>query len=347
MATKIKNYHKDIFILGIESSCDDTAAAVVKDGELISNIVSNQEIHKHYGGVVPEIASREHQKNIVPVVDMALKKAKIGKDKLSAVAFTQGPGLLGSLLVGTSFAKAFAQALNIPLISVNHLHAHLLSPFIKDNKKKSFPPFPYLTLLVSGGHTQIYWVKKELEFELIGTTLDDAAGEAFDKVAKILGIDYPGGPMIDKLSKTSNKNAFKFSKAKIKGLDFSFSGLKTSVLYFLKKQIKKDPDFINKNLNDLCASVQKTIIEVLTEKIILASNKTNCKNIAVVGGVAANSEFRNNLRSLSKQYNIKFFIPDPKFCTDNAAMIATVGYYKYLNNNFADIGITAQARLKY
>ena len=334
-----------ITILGIESSCDDTSAAIIKDGKLLSNVIANQDVHKAYGGVVPELASRAHQQNIIPVVDQAIKLADVSKKDISAVAFTRGPGLLGSLLVGTSFAKAFSLAMNIPLIEINHLQAHILVHFIKelDNEKK-MPEFPFLCLLVSGGHTQIVVVKNYLEMEIIGQTIDDAAGEAFDKCAKVIGLPYPGGPFVDKNAKLGNKHAFIFNKPRIKNLDYSFSGLKTSFLYSIRDNLKKNPDFINENMMDLCASIQHTIIEILMNKLELAVKQTGINRIAVAGGVSANSGLREALKDRTHDLGWETFIPEFKFTTDNAAMIAIAGHYKYLNKEFAGQDIAPLAR---
>lgn len=337
--------NKPIIILGIESSCDDTSAAIIKDGKVLSNIIASQEIHAQYGGVVPELASRAHQQNIIPVVDQAIKNAKIKGEDITAVAFTKGPGLLGSLLVGVSFAKSFAMAKNIPLIEVNHMQAHILAHFIVDDKEYNPPSFPFLCLTVSGGHTQIVKVSDYLEFELLGQTLDDAAGEAFDKSAKILGLPYPGGPLIDKYAKEGNPEKFKFSKPKVNELDFSFSGLKTSILYFLKKEIEKNHQFINENLNDLCASIQKSIIDVLIEKITQASNKYDINEIAIAGGVSANSYFRKRLKKMSSESNLYTYIPKLAYCTDNAAMIAITGHYKFLKKEFTTYSSSANSRM--
>src|SRR6056297_441445 len=324
-----------ITILGIESSCDDTSAAVIKDGFLLSNYIANQDVHKAYGGVVPELASRAHQQNIIPVVDQALKKASVSKEEINAVAFTRGPGLLGSLLVGTSFAKSFALAMNIPIVEVNHLQGHILAHFIKEPDQPHVEPtFPFLCLLVSGGHTQLVVVKDYLDMEVIGQTIDDAAGEAFDKCAKVIGLPYPGGPVIDKNAKQGNKEAFTFNKPKIKDLDYSFSGLKTSFLYFIRDEMKKNADFVKNNMNDLCASIQYTIINILMEKLELASKQTGIKQIALAGGVSANSGLRNALIEKAKKNGWETYIPEFKFTTDNAAMIAITGYYKYLNKDF-------------
>ena len=337
-----------ITILGIESSCDDTSAAVIKDGFLLSNYIANQDVHKAYGGVVPELASRAHQQNIIPVVDQALKKASVSKEEINAVAFTRGPGLLGSLLVGTSFAKSFALAMKIPLVEVNHLQAHILVHFIKQlEKENKQPDFPFLCLLVSGGHTQIVVVKDYLKMEIIGQTIDDAAGEAFDKCAKVIGLPYPGGPVIDQKAKLGNNKAFVFNKPKIKELDYSFSGLKTSFLYFIRDEIKKDNDFVKKNMNDLCASIQYTIIDILMEKLVRASKQTGIKQVAVAGGVSANSGLRDALTQQAKINHWETYIPEFNFTTDNAAMIGITGYYKYHNKEFATQDIAPIARFAY
>jgi N6-L-threonylcarbamoyladenine synthase len=335
-----------ITILGIESSCDDTAASIVRDGYVLSNIISNQNIHEEFGGVIPELASRAHQQNIIPVVDQAIKKAMIKKSEINAIAFTRGPGLLGSLLVGTSFAKGFALSQNIPLIEVNHLQAHVLAHFIKlSGKKTRFPKFPFLCLLVSGGHTQLIIVQDYLVIKTIGRTIDDAAGEAFDKCAKIIGLPYPGGPHIDKFAEKGDSKAFIFTKPKIKNLDFSFSGLKTAFLYFIRDQVKHNPDFINKNLVNICASIQQTIIEILLEKLIKATEITGIKEIGIAGGVSANSLLRKKVLIESQKRNWKIFIPEFRFTTDNAAMIAITGYYKYRQGQFVGQGISPVARL--
>ncbi len=336
-----------VIILGIESSCDETSASVVKDGILLSNVVASQQVHEAYGGVVPELASRAHQQNIVPVVDTAIKQANIDKSEISGIAFTRGPGLMGSLLVGTSFAKGLALALNIPLIEVNHLHGHVLAHFIKNNDEKvDEPKFPFLCLLVSGGHTQLIVVKSFLEMEIIGQTIDDAAGEAFDKCAKIMGLPYPGGPSIDNLAKQGRPDVFKFSMPQVDELDFSFSGLKTSFLYFLQKKVKEDTDFIEKYKADLCASLQFTIIQILAEKLVKAVELTGIREVAIAGGVAANSALRNELTRLAAQKNWKLYLPIIKYTTDNAAMIAIAGYYRYLAGKFASHDITPVSRVK-
>jgi N6-L-threonylcarbamoyladenine synthase len=335
-----------ITILGIESSCDDTSAAVIENGTLLSNRIAGQKVHQEFGGVVPELASRAHQQNIVPVVETALKDAGRSKDQLTAVAYTRGPGLMGALLVGSSFAKGLALSLQVPLIDINHLHAHILSVFLarKDENRK-FPPFPFLCLLVSGGHTQLVIMRDFLEMEIIGQTIDDAAGEAFDKCAKVMGLPYPGGPMIDKLAREGNPSAFAFSKAVIKGLDFSFSGLKTSFLYFLRDQVKNDPDFVQHNEKDLCASIQAAIIDSLTLKLIQASEETGIREIAVAGGVSANSGLREAVHRVAGKYNWNVYIPEIQYATDNAAMIAISGYFKYLKGEFSTQDMTPAARL--
>lgn len=334
-------------ILGIESSCDDTSAAVIKDGFVLSNKVANQEVHKEFGGVVPELASRAHQQNIIPVVESALRNAGVKKEEISAVAFTRGPGLMGALLVGTSFAKGFALSRNIPIIDVNHLHAHLLSLFLREEKDTHpIPSFPFLCLLVSGGHTQIMVVNDFLEARIIGQTIDDAAGEAFDKCAKVMGLPYPGGPLIDKFAKEGNPDAFQFSKPQIPVLDYSFSGLKTSFLYFLRDKVQKDPSFIEKNKVDICASIQKTIIEILLEKFTDAAKQLNIKNIAIAGGVSANSGLRNELLRKGEEHGWNVFIPEFRYSTDNAAMIAITGYYKFLKGEFASQADAPFARIK-
>ncbi len=334
-----------IFILGIESSCDDTAAAVLYNGKILSNVVATQEIHKKYGGVVPELASRAHQQNIVPVIHEALKQAGISKKELSAIAFTKGPGLMGSLLVGTSFAKSLSLGLNIPLLDINHMQAHILAHFIEEEEFEK-PKFPFLALTISGGHTQIVKVSDYFKMEVIGQTLDDAVGEAFDKSAKILGLPYPGGPLVDKYAQKGDPKAFLFPKPKVGDLDFSFSGLKTSILYFVQKQVKEDPDFIQKNLEDICASIQYTIIKILMDKLKKAVKQTGITQIAIAGGVSANSGIRKTLKEAEGKYQWKTFIPKFEYTTDNAAMIAIAGHYKYLVQDFADLGVTANARIK-
>jgi N6-L-threonylcarbamoyladenine synthase len=335
-------------ILGIESSCDDTGAAVIRNGILLSNIISNQSVHQAYGGVVPELASRAHQQNIIPVVAEALKRANITKKELSAVAFTQGPGLMGPLLVGASFAKAFALGLQIPLIEVNHMQGHVLAHFIQENPNVAnpVPSFPFLCLTVSGGHTQIVLVKDYMKFEVIGETTDDAAGEAFDKVAKILGFPYPGGPLVDKYAKQGNANAFAFPGTAMAGLDFSFSGIKTAFLYFMREATKKDPDFIEKNTADICASIQSSIVKILMDKIKKAADQTGIKQIAIAGGVSANSGLRAAMVQESKISGWTLFIPRLEYCTDNAAMIAMTAHFKFLHSDFASQKSAPSARLK-
>ena len=335
----------DTYILGIESSCDDTSAAVISKNKILANVIANQEIHRQYGGVVPELASRAHQQNIVPVIDQALAIAKINKNQLKAVAFTRGPGLLGSLLVGTSFAKSFALGLNIPLIEVDHLKAHILAHFIKeDGSDQAVPAFPFLCLIVSGGHTQIVRVDDHHTFEVIGRTIDDAAGEAFDKAAKIMGLPYPGGPVIDQLAHDGDAKKFAFPEPLIPELNYSFSGLKTSFLYFIRDQLKLNPDFILANKNDLSASIQHVIIKVLMKKLILASEQSNIKEIAIAGGVSANSELRKELLGAKTNLNWNVFIPKFEYTTDNAAMIAIAGYYKFLRKEFAPQHIAPYTR---
>ncbi len=335
-------------ILGIESSCDDTSAAIIQDGVMLSNVIANQDVHKQYGGVVPELASRAHQQNIIPVVDRAIKVAGIEKSDISGIAFTRGPGLLGSLLVGTSFAKGFALYNNIPLIEVNHLQAHVLAHFINENDVESKQPnFPFLCLLVSGGHTQIILVKDYFEMEIIGETIDDAAGEAFDKCAKTMGLPYPGGPLIDKNAKEGNPKAFKFTKPRIKDLDYSYSGFKTAFLYFIRDNIKENPDFIKQNINDLCASLQFTIVDILMDKLKLAVKQTGVKDVAIAGGVSANSGLRNAVTELGKKMKLNVYIPPFKFTTDNAAMIAITGYYKYLQKEFVGQDVAPLARMPF
>jgi N6-L-threonylcarbamoyladenine synthase len=334
-----------IYILGIESSCDDTAASVLCNGEILSNVVANQAIHEKYGGVVPELASRAHQQNIVPVVDQALEQAGISVSELNAIAFTQGPGLMGSLLVGTSFAKSLAYGLNRPLIDVNHMQAHILAHFIeKEGYEK--PEFPFLAMTISGGHTQIVRVDAYFKMTVIGETIDDAVGEAFDKSGKILGLGYPAGPEIDKRAKLGNPKAFNFTKPKVAGLNFSFSGLKTAILYFVQKQLKENPEFIEAHLNDVCASIQYTIVEILMDKLKLAVKETGISRIAIGGGVSANSGIRAALKQAETQQGWDTFVPAFEYTTDNAAMIAIVGYLKYLEGDFADQTIMATARLK-
>ena len=334
-----------VTILAIESSCDDTSVAIIRDGYVLSNLIANQDIHMSYGGVVPELASRAHQVNIVPVTHQAMVKAGVNNEDIDAVAFTRGPGLLGSLLVGTSFAKGFAIALNIPLIEVNHLQAHVLAHFILEKDKENrLPSFPFLCLLVSGGHTRIIVMKSQLEMEVIGNTIDDAAGEAFDKCGKVMGFTYPAGPMIDKLAGEGNMNAFRFSKPHVKGLDFSFSGLKTSFLYFLRDRLKEDSDFIEHNKADLCASLQHTIVSILIGKIVNASLQTGIGEIGIAGGVSANSGLRSEMKKEAEKRNWNLFIPEFRYTTDNAAMIGITGYYKYLRGEFSGHDVIPLAR---
>jgi N6-L-threonylcarbamoyladenine synthase len=336
---------KDIYILGIESSCDDTAAAVTCNNVILSNIIANQEIHKKYGGVVPELASRAHQQNIIPVIDQALQQAKIHKRQLQAIAFTRGPGLLGSLLVGTSFAKAFALGLGIPLIEVDHLEAHVLAHFIADSQgSAAVPSFPFLCLTVSGGHTQIVMVHDHYTMEILGRTIDDAAGEAFDKAAKIMGLPYPGGPAIDKLAESGDAKAFTFPKPNIPGLDFSFSGLKTSFLYFIRDQLKKDAGFIEKNKSDLSASIQDTIVDILISKLTAASRQTGIREIAIAGGVAANSCLRKKLTAHKDDDGWNLYLPRFEYSTDNAAMIAAAAYFKFRKGLFAQQDVAPYSR---
>jgi N6-L-threonylcarbamoyladenine synthase len=333
-----------VYLLAIESSCDDTSAAVFSDTTMLSNIVANQQVHKDFGGVVPELASRAHQQNIIPVISKALDTAKIDKKMLQAVAFTRGPGLLGSLLVGTSFAKAFAMGLNIPLIEINHLQAHVLAHFIQDQgEKRQVPAFPFLCLTVSGGHTQIVLVKDYFDMEIVGQTIDDAAGEAFDKAAKILGLPYPGGPYIDKNAKAGNPS-FQLAKPSIPGLNYSFSGLKTSFLYFLRDRLKENQQFIEENMNDLCASMQKAIIDILMDKLLKAAKQYKINEIAIAGGVSANSGLRDAVLSLKQSHGFNVYIPQFQYTTDNAAMIAVAGYFKYIKGDFADQSMAPYSR---
>ncbi len=324
-----------VYILGIESSCDDTSAAVLKDNVVLSNVIASQNVHREFGGVVPELASRAHQQNIIPVIHKAIQDAGIKKEDLNAVAFTRGPGLLGSLLVGVSFAKSFALGLGIPLVEADHLQSHILAHFIANKNTDGIPEFPFLCLTVSGGHTQIVLVRDYFDMEILGKTIDDAAGETFDKAAKIMGLPYPGGPVIDKLAKEGNPNAFNFPKPKMPDYDYSFSGLKTSILYFLRDNLRNDPDFIEKNKNDLSASVQRTIIEILMDKLEKAAEDTGIKQIAIAGGVSANSGLRRAMAGRSEKLGWKTFLPAFQFSTDNAAMIAISGYFKYRKGLFA------------
>lgn len=336
----------EVFILAIESSCDDTAAAILQNDKVLSNVVANQLIHTQYGGVVPELASRAHQQNIVPVIDAALRKANIQKEQVSAIAFTQGPGLMGSLLVGSSFAKSLALALKIPLIAVNHMHAHILAHFI-DEEGFEKPTFPFLALTISGGHTQIVRVNDFFDMTIIGETTDDAVGEAFDKSAKILGLPYPGGPLVDKYAQLGNPKAFVFTKPKVPGLDFSFSGLKTAILYFIQKKKLENPNFVEENLNDICASIQFTIIEILMDKLKLAVKETGIKQIAIGGGVSANSGIRKTLKETENKCGWKTFIPKFEYTTDNAAMIGIVGYQKFLTEIFETSSVVSKARIQF
>lgn len=334
-----------IIILGIESSCDDTSASVIKDGIMLSNVIASQKVHEAYGGVVPELASRAHQQNIVPVVSEAIRQAGIKKEDIDGIAFTRGPGLLGSLLVGTSFSKGLSLALNIPLLDVNHLHGHVLSHFIKEDETTEVPEFPYLCLLVSGGNSQIIKVNSPSDMEVLGQTIDDAAGEAFDKCAKVMGLPYPGGPYIDRLAAEGDATRFKFSKPHIAGLDYSFSGLKTSFLYTLRDEKKLNPNFVEDNMPDLAASLQKTIIDILMDKFSKAIKQTGIKTVAIGGGVSANSGVRNAVAEYCERRGIKAFIPKRSFTTDNAAMIAIAGYFKYLDKDFCDINLPPFARV--
>jgi len=336
---------KKTYILGIESSCDDTAAAVISDSVILSNVVASQSIHELYGGVVPELASREHQKLILPVVNKVLKEAGISVDDLSAVAFTNGPGLVGSLMVGTSFAKSMSLALDIPLIAVNHMQAHILAHFIEDPENDN-PDFPFLALTISGGHTQIVKVNSPFDMQVLGETLDDAAGEAFDKSGKVIGLKYPAGPQIDKLSKDGDPNKYSFTKPKVDGLNFSFSGLKTNFLNFINKETRLDESFIKNNLNSICASLQKVIVEILMDKLVMASKQTGIKTIVICGGVSANSKVRSKLKLNSEKYGWKIHIPKLSYTTDNAAMIAITGQLKFESKLFSDLETSANPRLK-
>lgn len=341
------NENKKTYILGIESSCDDTSAAVVGDGGLLlSNVIASQQVHEEYGGVVPELASRAHQQNIVPVVDAAIRRAGISRSDISAIAFTRGPGLIGSLLVGTSFAKGLSLALRVPIIDVNHLHGHVLAHFIKENESDEVPPFPYLCLLISGGNSQIILVRSYKDMEVLGRTIDDAAGEAFDKCAKVMGLPYPGGPYIDRLAAEGDARRFKFAKPHIQGLDYSFSGLKTSFLYTLRDGIKGNPDFIEKNKADLAASLQATIIAILLDKLEKAVRQTGVKTVAIGGGVSANSGVRAAVADFCAAHGLEAFIPERKFTTDNAAMVAIAGYFKYLDRDFCPYDSVPYARVE-
>ena len=334
-----------IILLGIESSCDDTSAAVLRDEYLLSNVMASQDVHRRYGGVIPELASRAHQQNILPVVSEALKQAGVTLADVNAIAFTRGPGLLGSLLVGTSFTKGLAVATGKPIIEVNHLQGHILSHFVKvEGRDNRCPAFPFLCLLVSGGHTQIVRVDDRLLFEILGHTIDDAVGEAFDKCAKLMGLGYPGGPVVDRLAKEGNENRFRFAKPNIPGLDYSFSGIKTSILYFLRDQVAVDPDFVEKNKADLCASFQKDLIDILLKKLILATKQTGIRQVAIAGGVSANSGLRSRIVAEGQKRGWTTFLPELRFTTDNAAMIAITGYYKYQAGQFASLDIAPLSR---
>lgn len=335
------------YLLAIESSCDDTSCAVFLNDKVLSNVTANQKIHTIHGGVIPELASRDHQKNMVIVVDEALALAGIQLRDLSAIAVTAGPGLMGSLLVGMSFAKSLSLALNIPIISVNHMQGHILAHFIKDKQEQEVPQFPFLCLTVSGGHTQLVEVKDYLSFDLLGETIDDAVGEAFDKAAKILGLPYPGGPIIDKLAKIGDSNKYQFAETNVPNHDYSFSGIKTSFLYFIQKQIQLDGNFIANNLNDICASYQKHLINVLLKKVKKLIHEKKFKHLAIAGGVSANTELRKQVEILGKELNIKTFIPKFEYCTDNAAMIGITAYYKYLKKDFEDLKLVPEARMKF
>lgn len=340
--------NQDIYILGIESSCDDTSAAVLKNGVLLSNVTASQAVHEAYGGVVPELASRAHQQNVVPVVDQAIKRAGISKEQLSAVAFTRGPGLMGSLLVGVSFAKGFARSLGIPLIDVNHLQGHVMAHFIKDNDDDNhMPPFPFLCLLVSGGNSQIVKVNAYNDMEVLGQTIDDAAGEAIDKCSKVMGLGYPGGPIIDKLARQGNPQAYQFAEPHIQGFDYSFSGLKTSFLYNMKKWTTDDPDFIEKNKADIAASLEHTIVDILMKKLRLAVKQTGIKHVAVAGGVSANNGLRNAFKEHAERYGWTIYIPKFSYTTDNAAMIACVGTYKFHDKDFCRIDVPAFSKVTF
>lgn len=337
---------KEVFILAIESSCDDTSVAISCNDKILANITANQKIHEQYGGVVPELASRDHQRNIIPVIDAALKKANITLEQLNAIAFTNGPGLMGSLLVGASVAKSLAWSLNIPLIEVNHMQGHILAHFIKENSETKVPQFPMLCLTVSGGHTQIVKLKSHFDIEVLGETIDDAVGEAFDKAAKIVGLPYPGGPLIDKHAKDGNPEKFQFNDSKMNGYNYSFSGIKTSFLYFIQNNLQKDKDFVSNNLNDICASYQNHLVKVLLKKLVLASSESGIKEIAIAGGVSANSELRKKISEQATKNNWNLFIPAFEYCTDNAAMIAITGYFKFLKKEFTGLEIAPNVRMK-
>ena len=339
---------KDVYILGIESSCDDTSAAVLRNGVLLSNVTASQDVHMAYGGVVPELASRAHQQNVVPVVDQALKRAGVDKSQLSAVAFTRGPGLMGSLLVGVSFAKGFARSLNIPLIDVNHLQGHVMAHFIKESDDDmSAPPFPFLCLLVSGGNSQIVKVNAYNDMEVLGQTIDDAAGEAIDKCSNVMGLGYPGGPIIDRLARQGNPHAYKFAEPHIPGMDYSFSGLKTSFLYNLRKWVEQEPDFVENHKEDIAASLEYTIVDILMKKLRMAVKQTGIKHVAVAGGVSANNGLRNAFRDHAERYHWTIYIPKFSYTTDNAAMIGIVGYMKYLDHDFCSIDLPAFSKVTF
>ena len=339
---------KDVYILGIESSCDDTSAAVLRNGVLLSNVTASQDVHMAYGGVVPELASRAHQQNVVPVVDQALKRAGVDKSQLSAVAFTRGPGLMGSLLVGVSFAKGFARSLNIPLIDVNHLQGHVMAHFIKESDDDmSAPPFPFLCLLVSGGNSQIVKVNAYNDMEVLGQTIDDAAGEAIDKCSKVMGLGYPGGPIIDRFARQGNPHAYKFAEPHIPGMDYSFSGLKTSFLYNLRKWVEQEPDFVENHKEDIAASLEYTIVDILMKKLRMAVKQTGIKHVAVAGGVSANNGLRNAFRDHAERYHWTIYIPKFSYTTDNAAMIGIVGYMKYLDHDFCSIDLPAFSKVTF
>ena len=339
---------KDVYILGIESSCDDTSAAVLRNGVLLSNVTASQDVHMAYGGVVPELASRAHQQNVVPVVDQALKRVGVDKSQLSAVAFTRGPGLMGSLLVGVSFAKGFARSLNIPLIDVNHLQGHVMAHFIKESDDDmSAPPFPFICLLVSGGNSQIVKVNAYNDMEVLGQTIDDAAGEAIDKCSKVMGLGYPGGPIIDRLARQGNPHAYKFAEPHIPGMDYSFSGLKTSFLYNLRKWVEQEPDFVENHKEDIAASLEYTIVDILMKKLRMAVKQTGIKHVAVAGGVSANNGLRNAFRDHAERYHWTIYIPKFSYTTDNAAMIGIVGYMKYLDHDFCSIDLPAFSKVTF
>lgn len=338
----------DVYILGIESSCDDTSAAVLRNGVLLSNVTASQEVHRAYGGVVPELASRAHQQNVVPVVDQALARAGIKKEQLSAIAFTRGPGLMGSLLVGVSFAKGMARSLGIPLIDVNHLQGHVMAHYIKESDDDShMPPFPYLCLLVSGGNSQIVKVNAYNDIEVLGQTIDDAAGEAIDKCSKVMGLGYPGGPIIDRLARQGNPRAYKFAEPHVPGMDYSFSGLKTSFLYNMRKWVAEDPDFLERKKEDLAASLEFTIVDILMKKLRLAVKETGIMHVAVAGGVSANNGLRNSFREHAEKYGWTIYIPKFSYTTDNAAMIGIVGYFKYLDKDFCPIDVPAFSKVTF